>query len=190
MLVLRSMKEMTDNELVSSYRDGNKLAFETLVNRHLKAVYFYCVRLVGKEEANDMAQEVFIKVWKKLNRYDVEKNFRVWLFRIARNTCLDWLRKKRSILFSDLKKEEDVSVEENIPEQRKGIEEELLAADQKNELDSALLKLSVPEQEVFELYYRDELNFQEIAEALKLSINTVKSRHRRGLQELRKMISG
>ncbi|MFA6105634.1 MAG: sigma-70 family RNA polymerase sigma factor [Patescibacteria group bacterium] len=184
------MKELTDNQLITAYREGDGSAFENLVNRHLKSVYFYCVRLVGKDEANDMTQEVFIKVWKHLNKYDVEKNFKVWLFRIARNTCLDYLRKKQPMVFSDLKKEDEMSVEENIPDQRKGVEEKLFAADQKSELDTALAKLSIPTQEVFELFYRDELTFNEIAETLKLSVNTIKSRHRRGIVELQKILKG
>lgn len=184
------MKEMTDNELVISYREGNKDAFEFLVNRHLKSVYFYCVRLVGKDEANDLAQEVFIKIWKKLKKYDVERSFKVWMFRIARNSCLDYLRKKRPLVFSELKREDDDggSFEDKIVDKRSGLQERLFEDDKNAELDSALAELPLPTQEVFDLYYRENLKFQEIADTMKLSINTVKSRHRRGLLALREII--
>jgi RNA polymerase sigma-70 factor, ECF subfamily len=184
------MKEMTDNELILAYRDGQRSAYEDLVNRHLKSVYFYCVRMVGKEEANDMAQEVFIKVWKKQNKYNAEKNFKIWLFRIARNTCLDYLRKKQPIIFSQLKKEDDDQYpEEVLLDERESVEEKIFSKEQKELLGEALAKLPAPTQEVFELYYRGELNFKEIAETLNLSINTVKSRHRRGIMELKKILS-
>jgi RNA polymerase sigma-70 factor (ECF subfamily) len=182
------MMDISDNELVKNYREGDKRSFEILVSRHLKSVYFYCLKMVGKDDANDTSQETFIKVWKNIKKFDTSKNFKVWMFRIARNTCLDQIRKKQPTVFSDLKKEDDeVMIEDLVEDNKLSAHEEVLIAERNKELAEVLGKLPLATQEVFILYYQEELNFQEISETLKLSINTVKSRHRRGLAELRKL---
>lgn len=181
------MQEYSDNELVKKYCEGNKESFEILVNRHLRSVYFYCLKMVGSEEANDITQETFVKVWKNINKFDLNKNFKVWMFRIARNSALDHLRKKQPTIFSELKNvDEDILPEETVADVREGQEELILKAEREQDIESALSTLSAGTREVFLLYYREELNFQEIADALGQSVNTVKSRHRRGLVELRK----
>ncbi len=182
------MKEKTDSELIVAYRAGDKSALDQIVRRYLKPIYYFCAKIVGAEEANDMVQEVFIKVWKNISRYKTDKSFKVWLYRIARNTCLDQVRKKQPLLFSDLKKEDEEGVfEDGLVDGRQTALEEVMAAGDRADLEKALVKLPVPYQEVFELYYREQMTFQEISETLDVSINTVKSRHLRGLKELREI---
>ncbi len=184
------MAQYSDNELVLKYRAGESEALAILIRRYLKPIYFFCLNFVKNDEANDLAQEVFIKVWKKLNRFDANKNFRVWIFAVARNTCLDYLRKKRSVLFSELKKDETGdSIEENIEDTGSTPLEKLSADDLKRETDELLKRLPIQTRLVFELYYRDQLTFQEIADTLNTSINTVKSRHLRGIRQLRQLMN-
>ena len=184
------MKELTDQELIAKHLNGDRDAFALLVKRHLRSVYFFCSRLVGAEDANDAAQETFIKVWKNLKKFDDKKSFKVWLYRIARNTCLDQLKKKKSVVFSDLKKEDDESsFEEGLADERKGADEILVDEERKSEIFAAVRRLSIIYQEVFDLYYQEQLTFQEIADVTGTSINTVKSRHRRGLNELRSFLT-
>jgi RNA polymerase sigma-70 factor (ECF subfamily) len=185
------MNERTDKELALSYLKGDSESFDLLVRRYLQPIYYFCRTMVPGDETNDMVQEVFIKVWKNFKKYDSSKNFKSWLFMIARNTCLDHLRKKQPIFFSEMIKEDDPSsFEESVPDERATVYDHLAKEGVKKEVDLALGKLPPATRVVFELYYREEMTFQEIAEILKLSVNTVKSRHLRGLKALRGYFEG
>jgi len=96
--------ELSDSELVIAYKDdGQEVAMTTLVNRYVSIVYNLIVRLVGdRREAEDLTQETFMKMWKALSRFDTDKTFKTWIFVIARNTAIDYLRKKKPVLFSRL----------------------------------------------------------------------------------------
>jgi RNA polymerase sigma-70 factor (ECF subfamily) len=86
-----------DEKLVEAYLKGDKRALEILIKRYLKAIYNFAYKYVGKEEAEDVTQEVFLKMWRNLKKFKKEKNFQSWLWTIARNTCFDFLRKKKKI---------------------------------------------------------------------------------------------
>lgn len=181
--------EITDNELIIRYRAGDSKAFELLIERHATRIHYFVQRLVGAAEAPDVAQEVWIKVWKYSNRFDVEKSFKTWLFRIARNTCFDYLRKKRPLVFSSLRaNDEDESFEDTLLDNRPSAQEIVLTKEMETRLDATLAELPISMREVFVLYYKENLSLPEIAEVLETSVNTIKSRHHRGLQKLRTLI--
>ncbi|MEK7625317.1 MAG: sigma-70 family RNA polymerase sigma factor [Patescibacteria group bacterium] len=183
------MSDFSDNELVIKYRAGDEESLAILIRRYLRPIYFFCLHFVKNEEANDLAQEVFIKVWRKLRSFDADKNFKVWIFRIARNTCLDYLRKKKSLLFSELQKEDDQPLpEEAIEDLSPTAFEKLSADDLRRELGGFLGQLPAQSQLIFEMHYDDQMTFQEISDSLGLSLNTVKSRHLRGLKRLRQLM--
>src|ERR1700733_2556258 len=95
------MNELSDNDLVLQYRSGNKKAFEALVERYFAHVFNFITRYTSDQvAAEDIVQETFVKVWKNIKKFDETKNFKSWLFTIARNTSLDWLRKKKAVPFS------------------------------------------------------------------------------------------
>ena len=92
--------EKTDEELVTDSLSGNEDAFALLVTRHLRMVYSFALRSAG-DGAEDIAQDTFLKVWKNLPRYEPRSaKFKTWLMRIARNTVVDYLRRKKSVAFS------------------------------------------------------------------------------------------
>ncbi len=108
-----------DRQLIYDYlKKGDEKSLEILIQRYLKPVYGFAYRYVGNvQEAEDIAQEVFVKVWKNLKKpalslskgFDPKKgNFKAWIFTIAKNTAFDFLKKKKSLQFSDLQKEENV----------------------------------------------------------------------------------
>lgn len=181
------MQKLSDNELIGLYRHGNEEAFAILVRRHVKPLYFFARSLVGEKYADDMVQETFIKVWKHLKKFDNQKSFKVWVYRIARNTCYDWLRKKQPLNFSELTKNEDeeFSPEEVLPDLRPGAFEKVVEREQAEKVSQLLQKLHPDVRAIFQLHYYDGMAFSEIAEVLGLSINTVKSRHFRGLKGIR-----
>src|SRR3989344_2340755 len=98
------MNNFTDEKLVQMYLRGGEKALEELVRRYLPLIYSFSRRYSGNtDNASDIVQEVFIKAWKNLKIFDQNKSFKTWIFTIAKNTALDWLKKKNAVPFSLLK---------------------------------------------------------------------------------------
>ena len=181
--------DKTDSQIVEDCLDGNTPSFELIVNRYLNQVYNFIYRLCGnREESNDISQDVFIKIWKNLGKFDSKQNFKTWIFTIARNATIDWLRKKRNILFSDLDSE-DFIFEENIADIEPLQDELFQNKELKILLDNALNKLSFNYREVVLLHLVEGLTFEDISIVIKKPTNTVKSQYRRALIDLRKILS-
>jgi len=89
--------DKTDENLVSDYLEGEENSFKILINRYISHIYNFSVRFVGHEYANDIVQEVFIKVWRHIKNFNIKKaSFKTWIFTITRNTITDYLRKKKN----------------------------------------------------------------------------------------------
>ncbi len=182
--------EHTDEELISKYRDGDEDAFKMLVERYAGPIYGFASRMIGKRgEADDAAQETFVKVWRSLGSYKMNGTFKPWIFAIARNTAIDRLRKKNIPVFSDFEDAagknallETLSDPEVLPQAL------IEKAEQKRLLDNALQVLSVEDREILTLHYDEDLTFDEIGTVLKKPLNTVKSKHRRALIQLREAL--
>lgn len=183
---------MTDKKLVKSYLSGDKVALEVLVNRYIKLVYSVSYQYLGdRAQAEDIAQETFVKVWKNIKRFDVSKSFKTWVLTIAKNTALDQLRKKKEIVFSEFENENgDNMILESLADKNPLVSESIYVADKAKALKSTVKKILPVYQKVLSLRYEQGFNFREIAEMLGESINTVKSRNRRALAILRGMIQG
>ncbi len=190
-VILPSMNqedELTDNELIASYLGGNEDVFALLVKRHLSSVYYYVLRMLGsRDDAEDTTQETFVKVWHKLKQFNTQSQLRPWILRIARNTTIDFLRKKRPLLFSSFAHADGSDVfAETLIDGSLLPDEEYIKNESIELLESAIQKLTPAQQEVLQLYYYEDLTFKEIAEILDAPLHTVKSRHLRAIRELRK----
>ncbi len=176
-----------DEELIKQYLKGNNLALEALIGKYLKPIYNFSFKNVGNEaNAEDITQEVFIKVWKNIKKFDQTKKFKPWIFQIAKNTSIDFLRKKKTIPFSRFENEKGQNVlTENMAAKPLNLLEQL--SDKKTVL-VAMGNLSYKEQKLITLRHTDGLSFREIAEAFQESVNTIKSRYRRSLVNLKKNI--
>jgi len=167
------MKNKDDAQLVNRYFKGDEKSLEILIKKYLKPIYGFVYKYIGNvQEAEDITQEVFVKMWRYLKKYDENKSFKTWIFSIAKNTCIDWLRKKKTIPLSEIEAGESDNFFERVSISQL--------------LESATEKLLPKYRTVLSLYYNDNLNFREIAERLEESSNTVKSRHRRALIMLKK----
>lgn len=181
----------TDEELIAAAARGEEDAFNELVARYLREVYSFAFRLVGvREEAEDISQETFVKVWKNLKKYDITSSkFKTWLMRIARNTCVDHLRKRQNIPFSDFDTDEgENALTESLTDEAPLADELVALSQDAVMLERAMKELSPRAREVLLLRYQDELSFPEVAAITGSSQNTVKSRHRRALHQLRAIL--
>src|SRR5665648_335509 len=114
-MALNTNKE--DVLLVEACLRGDATAFKILLDKHLKSIYGFLYYLVkDSSQVEDLAQETFIKVWKNLHKFDQRKSFKTWLFAIAKNTALDFLKKKKTTPFSFFEDEEGSNKLENISE--------------------------------------------------------------------------
>jgi RNA polymerase sigma-70 factor (ECF subfamily) len=187
-----SFSEKKDGDLVRAALAGDKVSFSALVERYVSPIYKFSYRYVRNgPDAEDVAQETFLRVWKNLGRFDQEKNFKTWIFTIAKNASLDLLKKRKTISFSQIGEGDDVidavlapyvAVEET---SKDFFDKNVL----KRDFDAALARLPERYRDVMVLRYTDNLKFREIAERLHEPVDTIKSRHRRGLALLRDVMS-
>lgn len=183
--------DSTDEELIAHYLTGEESAFAELTRRHLAGVYSFVLRFVGNsEEAEDITQESFLKAWKSLKKYDPSSSkFKTWLFRIARNSAIDFLRKKKHVPFSYFETPEGSNVlTETVASDDELPDALMMRLEDAKELHATLERLPAKAREILLLYYTNEFTFEEIGEMLGEPTNTVKSRHRRALQALRKIL--
>lgn len=177
----------TDGELIKNYLAGDEKALEELIARYLRPVYIFVYRNVGSgEAAEDVTQEVFLKAWKNLKKFDIEKSFKPWIFRIAKNASIDYLRKKKTIPFSRFENEAGQNV---LAENLAWHEPDFIAEfSDRRVLSIAMQNLSKEERDLINLRHVQGMDFKEISRVMGGSINTVKSRYRRSLDRLRKSI--
>lgn len=167
------------------------MEFDDVLREYSTSVYSFCARLIGNEEdARDLAQEIFIKIWKNIEKYDEKRSLKAWVFTIARNTCYDWLRKKKSLLFSQMNSAlmdggDSVNFEDTISDDTPLQDELFIQKENVGTVEKALSILPQDQLEVVVLHYSDNLSFEEIAQVLNKSINTVKSQNRRALEKMK-----
>jgi RNA polymerase sigma-70 factor (ECF subfamily) len=178
---------LSDSELINQFNNGNKEAFTKLIERYQHKIYNSTFRMLGNhEDARDMAQETFIRVYKNLSKFEANSSFSTWLFRITTNICRDELRRRqRKIKTSNLSGEE--ASERNLQGMKEiNNPEKISIANELNVTIQELVNQLVPEQKtVFVLREFEGLNYQEIANILDISMGTVKSRLSRARRALR-----
>lgn len=166
---------MQDAEIVEKIKK-DKDNFALLIKKYQKVVLnFIYSRVWEKNRAEDLTQEVFIKVYKNLDTYDTKKSFKNWILTIARNHTIDWMR--------SVKFENDNTV--SLSEEVKTYDKEYLGGE---EVRAYLLKLDKKYREVLLMYYWQEFAYKEIAQLLSLSINTVKTRLRRAKSKFKEIL--
>lgn len=184
------MENRSDVQLIADYHAGSEQALALLIQRHLNHIYAFVYRYAqNTEEAHDITQETFVKMWRHLKTFDTEKSFTAWLFAIAKNTAFDFYRKKKTIPFSALETDEHENVAAEMLRDPSPLPDELSMRAEDARILVSAMKTLVPKYRVaLALYYNNHLNFREIAVLLNEPINTVKSRHRRALSMLKKLL--
>ena len=185
------MEEIGDNEHIKLYLEGNTENFAFLIEKYTPQIYGFLFHMVkNKSDADDITQDTFVKAWRKIDTYRIGENFRGWLFSIAHNTAIDWLRKKKKqYVFSDLDYDEENSFLESIPDTLPLADELVARAEDTVLVQKCMEKLSPQHQEVLLLHYTNEFTFDEIGKMLGKPLNTVKSQHRRALAQLKNLLN-
>jgi len=153
-------------------RMGDSSAFTHLVETFQRPVYNLCYRMLGNaQDAEDAAQETFLRAYKNLNRYDENRSFSTWLLSVAAHYCIDQIRRRRYPI---------VSVEElprpDLPDLTPGLESRLSRKEEQNRVREILNVLEPIDRAAVILYYWYDYSYQEICQSLSLSASAVKSR--------------
>lgn len=185
------LKGQSDEDLAERSRKHDEVAYEELVRRYMKPIFNFA-RQYSKtsEDAEDITQDTFLKVWKYIGRYGKGRAFKPWLYTIARNTALDLIKKKKAIVFTEL--DDDLSemrfadtIEDTAPLQYEIFENALLAG----RLAETMAVLHPEHRAILVMHYREKMTFDEIALVVGKPMNTVKSWHRRALLKLREHLT-
>ena len=190
-LVGRAVSAVPDEEIVAGILAGAGAEFEVLVRRHQGAVYSFLLRMLhDPDEALDLTQEVFLKVFCSLERFDPQFRFTTWMYRIASNAAIDHLRKRRpgQTLSLDAPIGDDPGSVREVAGVGPTPHQFLEAREMKTQLEDALRALPADYRQVLLLRHQGERRYDEIAKITGLPIGTVKNRIFRAREMLRKAI--
>lgn len=179
-----------DFRLVNAFKAGDQKAFEELVRRYQRQVANIVYLTLGsREEVQDIAQEVFIRVHRSIDKFEFDASFFSWIYRITVNLCIDELRRRRIKRALSL----DFLTEGTLEKEKKS-KEQLLASDEilndekREVILTALQKISQEHRQVIILREYEDLSYAEIAAFLGISVQAVKSRIFRAREELRALL--
>ena len=182
-----------DYRLVEKARQGKRQAFGKLIRKYQDKVLYLVFDIVGNyEDARDVAQEVFVKVFDKLNTFEQRANFSSWLYRIAVNLSIDFARKKErhSDYSIDINSQEQ-NIEKNISTIQSNKPENILEnKEMSNQIDSAIKNLSDNQRIAVVLRYYHEMKIKLIAQVMECNENTVRVHLFRAMQKLSQDLVG
>jgi len=178
---------MSEQEWVRLARAGDESAFTALVEAYQSPIYNLCYRMLGEaREAEDAAQETFLRAYAQLGSYDASRSFKTWLFSIANHHCIDRLRKRRLTWLSI---DDDLPPHPALQEQAPGPEEASVRREQSEAMQVLLAKLPPDDRSVVVMRYWYDLSYEEIAEATRTTVSAVKSRLHRARGSLGEMLA-
>ncbi|MBI1807936.1 MAG: RNA polymerase sigma factor [Ignavibacteria bacterium] len=178
------MAPKTDFELVETFREGDIAGFNELVRRYQEKVYWIARRVIAThEDADDIVQDVFVRVYEGLKDFRGDSNFYTWLYRIAMNLSLNALRKKR---IRDLLPY-DEAMEEVLPSDAQ-TDGPVHRAEYESVLQRAIDRLPAKQKKVFIMRYYDELPYGEMAKILKKSEGGLKANYFHALKKIQEYV--
>ncbi|MFA5865701.1 MAG: RNA polymerase sigma factor [Phycisphaerae bacterium] len=172
---------ISDEQLIARFVKGQADAFDEIVNRYYKAIFRFLVRFTGREHlAEDLIQEVFMKVYRSANTFDVTKKFRPWLYSVAANRARDALRSAsrngKHLAIQSGGTEDEISLVHLVPGVPSPPDQEMIARETTRKVKVFLMELPEPLREILILSYYDQMPYKEIADTLGIPLGTVKSR--------------
>jgi len=185
-IIKRVCLQSSDEILLAQFKRGDARAFRDLVERYTAPLYNLALRLVRDPmEAENVTQETFLRVLATLDRVRLDAPFKPYLFQIAVNVCRDFARKRKPQLFSDLDQLDTEPASEAIPDDAPMLWERLQDAELRERVRAKFEHLPAHYQVVITLRYVEDLSYEEIARALSLPLNTVRTHLHRAKAHLR-----
>ncbi len=177
------MSKYTDQELLAMFREENSrnMAFNLIIKEYQERIYWHVRKIVfDHDDANDVAQNTFIKAWKGLGNFREDSKIYTWLYRIATNESITFLKKKKAHLFSSI---EDVQhgLSANLESDHYFDGDEI-----ERKLQKALLTLPHKQRIVFNMKYFDEMKHQEMSEILGTSVGALKASYHHATQKIKR----
>lgn len=175
-----------ESRLIKKAKSGNLEAFEQLILQYEKRIYNYCYRMTNsQEDAEDLAQEIFIKVYKNLKSFKGNSKFSTWIYRIAYNTCIDKYRKKEVATVSLTLNSDEEEKEIDLPSNDPLPEERIVSREEYDVVCECISELKPEYKNAVILRDIQNYTYDEIAEILNIPLGTVKSHISRGRAALR-----
>ena len=185
----RFLKALSDEDLVSLCRQDDHRAFTLLVDRHKHRIHWLVRQMVGSADVEDLTQEVFLRAYQAMPRFEGWSAFRTWLCKIARNLCLTELQKRsRRGEHLSLEEEGEERVHWMLPENRKGLEDEIERRDFSESVWSLVGQLPANYRTALTLFYIQQARYEEIAEIMEIPVGTVKTYIHRARLRLRDLV--
>ncbi len=172
-----------DKILVTGLKENDRVSFEKIFNKYSERIYYFSIRyLKHKEDAEEITQEVFVRLWNRRHDLKTELSFSSYLFMIAKNAVIDMLRKRQKE--AAINEDFDQNIKSPLYEDNKSIEYKEL----KKIVTDAIQSLPEKRKQIYLLSREEALTYKQIAEKLDISIKTVESHMRLALQQLKKII--
>lgn len=174
--------QLSDEAIVRRIQEGDTAMFRVLVQRYSTCLLNYIHRLSGnKTDAEDLLQDVFVRVFNHLGTYDSKRPFRPWVYKVTTNLCYDFLKKRKSDLSLDQALSAgddpgDASLMDLIPDEQYDPEKLAMRREFRAALEERIETLPHKQKEVFVLFHFEHFAYKEIADTLAVPIGTVKSR--------------
>ncbi|MDH4223893.1 MAG: sigma-70 family RNA polymerase sigma factor [candidate division Zixibacteria bacterium] len=179
MIKKKEDKGLDDQALIKEALKGKQEAYKTLMERHRNGVQYIIFRLVrNRDESLDLVQETFLKAFSSLVNYKSKFRFTTWLYRIAANCSIDYLRRKKidSLSLDQHLETEKGTLEIQIPDRTYDPEKDLTLKQQELSIEEAINSLPKKYREVIEMRHKEDKSYEEIALLLHISVGTVKAR--------------
>lgn len=185
------METLMIKEKIKQVKKGDRSAFEEVVAIFQHRIYQHCYRMVGNAyEAEDLAQEAFIRAYMNIHSFDHHRKFSTWLYRIATNLAIDHLRKRKPDYYLDaeIKGTDGLNMYSQLPTNERSPEEEVESLEIQGHIHQEIVSLPPIYRSIIMLRYLEEFTLKEISEIMDIPLGTVKTRIHRGREALRKKL--
>ena len=180
------MSDYSDREILKQFRSKNTRhwGFNLLVHSYQERIYWHVRRIViDHEDANDIVQDVFVKIWKNLDNFREDSKLYTWIYRVATNEALSFLKKRRTFLFMPL-----IDVENRLSQSLRG--DRYFSGDEiRMKLQKAILKLPEKQRIVFNMKYFEEMTYRDMSEILGTSIGALKASYHIAVKKIEDFVT-
>jgi len=173
-----SASSLEDDKLVKQAKKGNNDAFNKLVSKYREQLHFHIGKMIrDREQVEDLVQEVFMKAFDNLESYNTQYAFSTWIYRIATNHTIDYLRKKKlkTLSINDPVTTKDGEMNVQLPDENFETDRAIIRKQRKKMIESAISNLPEKYRDVIRMRHMEEMSYQEISDELDLPLGTVKA---------------